>query len=707
MVARKPGGGRDSGDEISDERRVMHLELLEDLAIVLVAAGAAALAFRWLRQPLLLGYIVAGMLIGPYLLPAPLVQDLEVVHTLAEIGVMMLMFSHGLHFNFRRLIQVGVTGTVAAVIQIGVMVGLGIALARFFGWDGMDGVFLGVLLSISSTTIVYKVLIELGQVKEKYAAISFGVLMIEDTLAIAMLALVSSIALTGAFQADAILGTVGRLGIFLVLTPVAGLVLVPRLLAWAGRFKNFEVLLLTALALCCGVTLFTLQLGYSVALGAFIIGALVSESRESARINELIEPVRNMFSAVFFVAVGMLLDPRMLVAYAWPIATITGVVILAKLVSYSLATALCGHSPRTSLKVGLTLAQIGEFSFIIASVGLTLGVTSDFLYPITVAVSLMTTLATPYFIRYSDELAEFIWRNTPKSLARSVAVYTRLGPPSGFKPADPMMRRLLRRWMLQVGFNLTLIAAMFLVAYEAGKHVPWLPFDVPDWIGGETALLWFGAVMAVLPVFVATFRKVQAICMFAAEAAMQANPGQRPNYQLRMLISNLMLVFCTGLLAVFVIALSGALLPPLPVLAIIVLFVVIVMRSLWNHFIRVYARAQSALEETLAQAPTEHEPPPEALVPLLEEIGMALVDVRAGTWCAGKQIREVALRTRTGASVVAIARGTERIINPDPFEELRDGDGLLMIGSEQQLARGRELLALKSPPPGAVETVQF
>ena len=677
----------------------MHVALLEDLAIVLVAAGLVAVVFKWLRQPVLLGYILAGILIGPYLLPVPLVQDDDSIHLLAELGVMMLMFNHGLHFNFQRLLKVGPTAIVVAVVQIAVMVWLGMTLGRLFGWDPMDSLFLGVLLSISSATIVYKVLVELNQVHENASAISFGVLVVGDALAIALLALLSSIAMTGTLEPVAVVGTLTRLGIFLVVVPVAGLIVVPRLLARVGKLQSVEVLLIVTLALCFGVTLLALSLGYSVALGAFIIGAVVSEAREGPRITEIIEPVRNMFSAIFFVAVGMLVEPAMLVAYAAPILVISAAVIIGKVVVYSLATALCGRSPRTSLKVGLILAQIGEFSFIIAALGLSLGVTSDFLYPITVAVSLLTTLASPYLITHADAIAGLIWRFTPAPFARAVTVYSRLGPPTGMPETTPQNRRLIRRWLLQIGFNLAIVSGVFLMAAEASQHPEWLPFVVPAWIGGHDTLFWFAAVMLVLPVLVAIFNRLQVISMFAAEAAMQAKDGQVPNYSLRALMANVMLVFSTLLVALFVFLLSGALLPPLPILGLMVLFVVVVMMRLRNHFIGVYARAQVALEETLAEAPPEPDTAVESMAPLLREARMDLVHLEPGAWSAGKMIREVGIRTRTGSSVVAIARGNERIINPDPFEVLHAGEDVLLIGTEEQLAAARELLASPDEPP--------
>lgn len=668
-----------------------HEDFLQDLALVLIAAGLAALIFRWLRQPVVLGYMLAGIVIGPYLLPVPLVRDKDIIHTLAELGVVMLMFSHGLHFNLRRLVQVGGTALAAAALQMVAMVWAGYAIGQWFGWDTMDSIFLGALLSISSTAIVYKTLSELKRLKEPFAAISFGVLVVEDAVAIGLLALLSGIAMTGTPQVDAVMDTVVRLGMFLTLVPVVGLIVVPRLLRRVGQFQSRELLLITTLGLCFGVTLFALQLGYSVALGAFIVGALVSEARESREINEIVAPVRNMFTAIFFVATGMLLDPSLVLAYAGPVAVITLVTVFGKIVTYSIATALCGHPPRTALSVGLGLAQIGEFSFIIASLGLSLGVVSEFLYPIAVAVSLATTLLTPYLIQYGDGIAHTIWRFTPSPFQAVVTVYSRSHPDGAVPGGNPHLRRLVRRWILQIGLNLTIIATAFLVAHEAGERGHRLPVEVPDWLGGFRTVVWFACVLFLLPVFVALFRKLQAIAMFAAEAAVGSPDAGPSGRALRPLVANAFLIAAVVLVAGFIVALSSALLPPLPVLAVLGLVASLLMLRLWNHFIRVYGRAQVALEETLAQPhpdDTHHAAP----VPGLNDLRLETLHIPEGSAADGRLIHEVALRTQAGASIVGIARAGASIVNPGPFEELRAGDTLYLLATPEQAAKAFDLL---------------
>ena len=293
----------------------MHeVTFLQDLAVVMIVAGLVTVLFHRFKQPVVLGYIVAGVIIGPHTPPFPLIQDEETIQTLSELGVILLMFSLGLEFSLRKLRQVGGAAFVAAFLEIMVMVWVGYGIGRLFGWSTMDSIFLGAMLSISSTTIIVKALAELGKSREHFAQLIFGILIIEDILAIAMIALLSGIAMTGALRLGDVGMTLGKLAIFLVASLVVGFLAVPRLIGYVARFKSNEMLLITVLALCFGFSLLAAKLGYSVALGAFLIGAVIAESREIHRIEVLIEPVRDMFSAIFFVAIGLLIDPKMLAA---------------------------------------------------------------------------------------------------------------------------------------------------------------------------------------------------------------------------------------------------------------------------------------------------------------------------------------------------------------------------------------------------------
>jgi CPA2 family monovalent cation:H+ antiporter-2 len=375
----------------------MHvIEFIHDLAIIMLAAGIVTVVFHLLRQPVVLGYIVAGVLIGPHTPPYTFVTNEETIRTLAELGVVFLLFSLGLEFSLRHLRQVGATALVSAIAGIVTMLSLGYAVGRAFDWNVMDALFLGAMLSISSTTITIKALEDLKLKKQHFAQVVFAILIVEDVLAIAMIALLASAAKTGAIDSGEVMRTLGGLTVFLVASLVIGILTIPRLLDFVARFNSNEMLLVSVLGLLFGFCLVVVRLGYNAALGAFVIGAIIAETGALHRIERVIAPVRDMFSAIFFVAVGLMLDPVMLLDYAGPVAAATLAVIIGKSLARTAGSFAAGQDARTSLRIGMSLAQIGEFSFIIATLGLTLKATSAFLYPIAVCVSAVTTLFTPY-----------------------------------------------------------------------------------------------------------------------------------------------------------------------------------------------------------------------------------------------------------------------------------------------------------------------
>ena len=384
----------------------MHaISFIQDLAVIMLIAGVVTVLFHRFKQPVVLGYIVAGFIIGPHTPPFGLIHDEETIKTLAELGVIFLMFCLGLEFSLRKLFKVGATAFIAAFLEIVLMIWIGYEIGRWFDWNTMDSLFLGAILAISSTTIIVKALNDLKMKNERFAQLIFGVLIVEDILGIGIIALLSSIAVSGTVSSGEVFSTVGKLSLFMIVALVIGILLVPRLLAYVAKFESNEMLLITVLGLCFGFCLLVVKLEYSMVLGAFLIGAIMAESRQLLKIERLIEPVRDLFSAIFFVAIGLMLDPMILLQYAWPIAVITVAVVLGKMLSCGLGAFIAGNDGRTSLRVGMGLSQIGEFSFIIASLGMTLQVTSNFLYPVAVAVSVITTLLTPYLIRAADPLS--------------------------------------------------------------------------------------------------------------------------------------------------------------------------------------------------------------------------------------------------------------------------------------------------------------
>lgn len=676
---------------MESDHAVHAVAFLQDLATVMLIAGGVTVLFHRLRQPVVLGYIMAGVIIGPHTPPYLLVHDQGTIHVLAEIGVVFLMFSLGLEFSLRKLRQVGATAFIAALLEIATLLAVGYGIGRAFGWSLMDSLFLGALISISSTTIIIKALAELGNMKEGFAQIIFGILIVEDLLGILLIALLSGIAMTGTLAPLEVLEAAGRLAVFLVVALVLGLLLVPRQLRYVAGFHSDEMLLVTVLALCFGGSLLAVKLGYSVALGAFTIGAVIAESRDLGRIEHLTAPIRDMFAAVFFVAIGLLIDPKLLLEYAVPISIITVVVVLGKVTTCTAGTLLAGHDTRTSLLVGMGLAQIGEFSFIIASLGETLRVTSAFLYPVAVAVSAVTTLLTPYLIRCAPAAAARLDRVMPAPVAQGLDLYRGWVMRLGHALERNVARRLVWRMLSVMLVNLLLIAAAFIAAAFVARLLP-ADYDTLGWIGGRRGIVWFGTLLLTLPLYVATLRKLQALGMFLAELtlghrAVGEGPATGQTVVRHLIVAAGVVVFALATSVV-----SATLLPPAKVGATMLVVVAVAAALLWRPSIRVYSRAQIALRDVLTRPVAEHHEEPDGLRAFLREAQLEVVALDAGAPASGRLIRELALRSRTGASVVGIDRGEDTVVNPGPDEELQAGDNVLLLGSAAQRAAAHRLL---------------
>jgi CPA2 family monovalent cation:H+ antiporter-2 len=667
----------------------MHETLLRDFAVVLITAAIVTLLFRKLRQPAVLGYLLAGMFIGPNTPPASFIHDEHTIHTLGEFGVVMLMFSLGLHFSIRRLFEVGASAVIASTLEIILMMGLGFGIGRAFGWSNMDSLFLGALLSISSTTIIIKAIQELNKLGERFVGITFGILIVEDLAAVAMLALLSGVAITGQASLGGLTETLMNLTFFITVVLVLGFIGVPRLFNYIQRFRSDEMLVIAALALCFGVSSLAQYLGFSVALGAFAMGAIIAETRQGAQVEELSAPIRDLFSAVFFVTIGMLVNFEALHEHWLPITLLTLTVIGGKLLSGALGTMLAGHTLRTGLQVGFSLAQIGEFSFIIAAVGFENGATSDFLYPIAIAVSAITTFTTPYLIRRADRVADLLG-SPPESAELDAAAIAKVAP-SHLSPMQMVLRRELRRALVQILLNIVLIGALFASANALMDTFPSLDRYIPQQLGGANAVLWATVVLVAMPMLVAVFRKLQAVSMMLGETAVSNDLPTEQKYALRQRISNALLtVFCLFFGAAFLL-MGASLLPPWPVLVILLLVLLALVYSLWGHFVAVYSRAQIALRETLSDTPAPHVAP-KVLTHLLAgaHVEQATIPVRGAA--AGKMIRELEIRQRSGASVIAIERTEGPVLNPTPYEELAAGDIVYLFGTDAQCAKALALL---------------
>ncbi len=591
----------------------MHaIGFIQDLAVIMLVAGVVTVLFHRLKQPVVLGYIVAGFIIGPHTPPFGLIHDEDTIKILAELGVIFLMFCLGLEFSLRKLFKVGATAFIAAFLEIMLMTWIGYEIGRFFGWSTMDSLFLGAILAISSTTIIVKALNDLKMKNQRFAQLIFGVLIVEDILGIGIIALLSGIAVSGSVSSGEVFSTVGKLSLFMIVALVIGILLVPRLLAYVAKFESNEMLLITVLGLCFGFCLLVVKLEYSMVLGAFLIGAIMAESRQLLKIERLIEPIRDMFSAIFFVAIGLLIDPRILLDYAWPVAIITVAVVLGKMLSCGLGAFIAGNDGKTSLRVGMGLSQIGEFSFIIAALGMTLQVTSDFLYPVAVAVSAITTLLTPYLIRAADPLSHALAGLVPERMARVFSLYgewLRSIQPQG---QGALLAALIRRILLQVGVNLALVVAIFFCgAYFAERigdyFTDYFGAGFSE-VGQQKAWIWGASLLLSLPFLIAAYRKLKALSMLLAEMGVKPEMAGRHTARVRRVIAEIIPLLSLMVIFLLIALLSASTLPTSEWLLWILLIAAVVAAVLWRWFIRVHTRMQIALLETLSnhREPSEH-----------------------------------------------------------------------------------------------------
>ncbi|MBS1761398.1 MAG: cation:proton antiporter, partial [Bacteroidetes bacterium] len=398
--------------------------LIADLSLILIAGAVVTLIFRIIKQPLVLGYIIAGFIVGPHFSYMPTVVDKDNISTLAEIGVIFLLFSLGLEFSFKKLIRVGGSASITALVEIIFITVTGYALGKMLGWSTMDSLFLGGMLASSSTTIIIRAFEELGVKTKQFSRIVIGVLVVEDIVVILLMVLLSTIAVTQQFEGTEILFTVLKLLFFLALWFIAGIFLLPTFLKKSKKLLDEEGLLILSIALCLGMVVLAVQIGFSAELGAFIMGSIFAETTSAERIEKLIKPVRDLFGAVFFVSVGMMIDPEAIVTYKWPVIFVTLLTLFGKLFSTTLGALLSGQPLKQSIQVGMSMAQIGEFAFIVATLGLSLGVISDFLFPVAVGASAITTFTTPYLIKWSEPFYNYLVKFIPAKWVRRLNNYS-------------------------------------------------------------------------------------------------------------------------------------------------------------------------------------------------------------------------------------------------------------------------------------------
>ncbi|MDD6854579.1 MAG: cation:proton antiporter [Prevotella sp.] len=655
--------------------------LIVDLALILIVAGIVTLVFKRLKQPLVLGYIVAGFIVSPNMPLTMSVVDKADIHTWADIGVMFLLFSLGLDFSIKKILKMGVAPAVAAVTIIFSMVALGGGVGHAFGWTRMDCIFLGGMLAMSSTTIIYKAFNDMGLSQQQFASSVMSVLILEDILAIVMMVMLSAIAGGGALSGGQMLQSIMKIVFFLVLWFVVGLYVVPSFLRAVRKLINDETLLIVALGLCCLMAVVSTRVGFSAAFGAFVMGSILAETIEAERIIKLVEPVKNLFGAIFFVSVGMLVEPKILVDYALPIVVIVMTILIGQAVFGSIGFLLSGQSLKNAMRCGFSMAQIGEFAFIIASLGLSLGVISDFLYPVVVAVSVVTTFLTPYMIRAAIPCYDGIVKVIPHSWLRRLEHRTMGTPETSETKAN--WKRLIRSMVMNtliysilsvaviaVMFNFALPPLRLLSTSVTGSHwagnavcgvltlliiAPFLRAIIMKKNHSEEAkALWTENRMNRLPLFFTMIVRIVIASAFVFYIA---------TYLTR---------FTTGLIFAIVAAVIGYM---------------ILSRNIKKRSISLERRFIQNLQSRDVAARVHGDRRPLFEQHLLDRdihIGMFTIP-EDSTW-AGKTLKELKFRNRFGIHVSSIIRGVQHINIPTGSSVLFPNDKIQVIGDDEQLA---------------------
>lgn len=644
-------------------------QLIIDLALILGSAGIITLIFKRLRQPLVLGYIIAGLLVSPNFSLFPTITDTSTIKVWADIGVIFLLFSLGLEFSFKKLVKVGGSSAVTGVYEVFFMLLFGYITGQLLGWSFMDSLFLGGIISISSTTIIIRAFDELGVKTQKFAGLVLGVLVIEDLVAVLLLVLLSTVAVSRQFSGGEMLYSVLKLLFFLILWFLCGIYLLPTFLKRTRRLINDETLLVLALGLCLMMVIVATKAGFSAALGAFIMGSILAETVQGEKILHLVTSVKDLFGAVFFVSVGMLINLSLLAEYIVPVILLALVVILGKTLNATIGSLIAGQPLKQSLQTGMSLSQIGEFSFIIATLGLDLGVTSNFLYPIAVGVSVLTTFTSPYMIRLSEPLYNWLEKKLP---AGWIAYLNRYSSGTQKIQTTSAWRLLLRAYLRVVVINLVIIVGIILVTTNYLE--PFIAERISDLFTVRllTAVI---TLLLITPFLWALgFRRIERLSFSKLWLDKVFNRGPLVLLEMfRVLCCILIIGFLLNQVFSVKVALGGA-------VVVIVLVSILFSRRLqafYSHIERRFLTNLHAKEEEDANKMSSD------LIPW--DGHLAYFDIAPEAGCVGKTLLELSWRERYGINVARIERGKRVIHIPGRDERLYPADRIAVIGTDQQL----------------------
>ena len=656
--------------------------MIKDLALILFTAGVMTLIFKKLGQPLVLGYIVAGFLAGPHFGLIPSVADTVNVHLWSDIGVIFLLFALGLEFSFKKILKVGGSAAVAALVIIVGMIFLGFTVGTAFGWQKMDALFLGGMIAMSSTTIIYKAFDDLGLRKKQFTGLVLSILILEDVLAVVLMVMLSTIAVSSSVDGMELVKSIAKLAFFLILWFVVGLYLIPLFLKKARKLFTGETLLVVSLGLCFGMVVFAAAMGFSAAFGAFIMGSILAETLEAERIDKLVSPVKDLFGAVFFVSVGMMVDPAMIAEYAVPIVVITLTVIIGQAFFASLGVLLSGQSPKTAIECGFSLTQIGEFAFIIAALGQALGVTSNFLYPIVVAVSVITIFLTPYMIRLSGPFYGFLSKHLPEkwvSAAEKISdrATTRTEDSSNWKK------------YLKSSFSTVIIYGIVSVALTTVSFIWFIPIVDSFFAPTVAKIISAVSILLVLAPFIYTimFRHT-----FSDQFKILWNENRSYAPALVAIVVFRIIISMGFVFNVLfhIFHFRGIL---VFLLAFIILLFMMSSRLVRRQSAKIEStfkdnlRAREAREEYLGKKQPEY-----ASRLISKDLHFADFVIPGDSAWAGQTLAELNLGNRFGVHVASILRGNVRVNIPDARERVYPQDVIQVIGSDTDMDRFSEEL---------------
>lgn len=653
--------------------------LIQDLALILMVAGLVTLLFKKLRQPLVLGYIVAGFLVSPHMPYLMSVVDKADIQTWADIGVMFLLFSLGLDFSFKKILKMGMAPVIAALTIIFCMMALGTGVGTMFGWSRMNCLFLAGMLAMSSTTIIYKALDDLGLRQQRFAGLVMSVLILEDVLAIVMMVMLSTIARGANPDGSMMIESVGKIVFFLVLWFVVGIFLIPPFLRKTRRLMNDETLVVVALGLCCAMAVLSTTVGFSSAFGAFVMGSILAETIEADKITTVVEPVKNLFGAIFFVSVGMLVDPAILVSYAVPILVLVLTILVGQAIFGAMGFMLSGQPLKTAMRCGFSMAQIGEFAFIIASLGLSLRVISDFLYPVVVAVSVITTFLTPYMMKAAIPCYEIMERRLPRKWIR------RLDHMGAIHHTTQTENNHWRALLKAMAWNVVIysILSVAVVAIMLSLFLPFMRRLLPGWelhwwANGITGILTVAMISPFLRSMIMKKNHSEEFKALWTESRLNRLP----------LIFTVLVRVAIGAGFIFYICnyLSRFQNALIITIALVVILLMALSRRLKHRSIRLERLFVQNLRsrDIAAQVSGKRRPLFEGHL-LDRDIHISEFIVPVDSLWAGKTLAQLKLGNRFGVHVSSILRGSHRINIPDGNMMLFVGDKLQAIGNDEQL----------------------